>query len=182
MDLPVPVHIRNAPTRLAKDLGHGKDYRYPHDFPHAFVEQDYLPDALSSISFLRVGATGEFQDTDGGEYTYDSWEVAAGGGVALPFEVTVTTLYRFTQRMYNNNSVFGTGTEHRDDDIHRLTLEAVRPIGENFELSVAMMMSHPSTISKPPPSAYPFTRAMTGTSSVVRSAMPPKPPGRDFAQ
>ena len=41
----------------------------------------------------------------------------------------------------------------------------------------ATMMSQPSTISKPPPSAWPFTRAITGTSSVSRSAMPPKPPG-----
>ena len=43
-------------------------------------------------------------------------------------------------------------------------------------------MSQPSTISKPPPSAKPLTRAITGTSSVSRSAMPPKPPGRAAAQ
>ena len=43
--------------------------------------------------------------------------------------------------------------------------------------SAATMMSQPSTISKPPPSAWPLTRAITGTSSVSRSAMPPKPPG-----
>ena len=43
-------------------------------------------------------------------------------------------------------------------------------------------MSQPSTISKPPPTACPLTRAMTGTSSVWRSAMPPKPPGRGIAQ
>jgi putative ATPase len=45
--LPVPLHIRNAPTRLMKDLGYGRDYRYAHDYEDAFVPQDYLPDALS---------------------------------------------------------------------------------------------------------------------------------------
>ena len=48
--------------------------------------------------------------------------------------------------------------------------------------SQATTMSQPSTISKPPPSAKPLTRAITGTSSVSRSAMPPKPPGRGAAQ
>ncbi|MDY0186704.1 MAG: replication-associated recombination protein A [Syntrophus sp. (in: bacteria)] len=45
--LPVPLHIRNAPTRLMKDLGYGRDYRYAHDYEDAFVPQDYLPEALS---------------------------------------------------------------------------------------------------------------------------------------
>jgi len=45
--LPVPLHIRNAPTRLMKDLGYGRDYRYGHDYEDAFVPQDYLPDAIS---------------------------------------------------------------------------------------------------------------------------------------
>jgi putative ATPase len=44
--LPVPLHIRNAPTRLMKDLGYGRDYRYAHDYEDALVPQDYLPDAL----------------------------------------------------------------------------------------------------------------------------------------
>ncbi len=48
--------------------------------------------------------------------------------------------------------------------------------------SQATTRSQPSTISKPPPSAKPLTRAITGTLSVSRSAMPPKPPGRDAAQ
>ena len=52
----------------------------------------------------------------------------------------------------------------------------------NVASSAAMMRSHPKAISRPPPSAWPLTRAMTGTSSVVRSAMPPKPPGRGAAQ
>jgi len=44
--LPVPVHLRNAPTAIAKRLGHGAQYQYPHDHPDAIVEQAYLPEAL----------------------------------------------------------------------------------------------------------------------------------------
>lgn len=44
--LPVPLHIRNAPTRLMKDLGYGKDYKYAHDFADAYVHQEYLPEKL----------------------------------------------------------------------------------------------------------------------------------------
>ena len=44
--LPVPLHLRNAPTRLMQELGYGKEYRYPHDYAGNWVEQDYLPEAL----------------------------------------------------------------------------------------------------------------------------------------
>jgi len=44
--LPVPLHIRNAPTGLMKDLGYGKGYKYAHDFPDAHVPQEYLPEKL----------------------------------------------------------------------------------------------------------------------------------------
>jgi len=44
--LPVPLHIRNAPTRLMKDLGYGKGYQYAHDYKDAFVPQGYLPDTI----------------------------------------------------------------------------------------------------------------------------------------
>jgi putative ATPase len=44
--LPAPLHIRNAPTRLMKDLGYGKDYKYAHDFADAYVSQEYLPETL----------------------------------------------------------------------------------------------------------------------------------------
>lgn len=44
--LPVPLHLRNAPTKLMKDLDYGKDYKYSHDFPGNFVQQDFLPDEL----------------------------------------------------------------------------------------------------------------------------------------
>lgn len=44
--LPVPMHIRNAPTKLMKELGYGKGYQYAHDQPHALVAQDHLPNEL----------------------------------------------------------------------------------------------------------------------------------------
>ena len=43
---PVPLHLRNAPTKLLKDLNYGKEYQYAHDFPNHFVAQQYMPDAL----------------------------------------------------------------------------------------------------------------------------------------
>lgn len=46
-DLPVPLHIRNAPTGLMKKLDYGKGYKYAHDFPGNFVEQEFLPDKIS---------------------------------------------------------------------------------------------------------------------------------------
>jgi putative ATPase len=45
-DLPVPLHLRNAPTKLMKDIGYGKDYGYAHDHPGNFIEQEFLPDAV----------------------------------------------------------------------------------------------------------------------------------------
>lgn len=49
--LPVPLHIRNAPTRLMKDLGYGEDYKYAHDYEDAYVPQDYLPDTLTGQTY-----------------------------------------------------------------------------------------------------------------------------------
>jgi putative ATPase len=43
---PVPLHLRNAPTRLMKDLGFGREYRYPHDYPGRWVDEDYVPDGV----------------------------------------------------------------------------------------------------------------------------------------
>lgn len=49
--LPVPLHIRNAPTDLMKNLGYGKDYKYPHTFKDHFVEQEYLPENLKNRKY-----------------------------------------------------------------------------------------------------------------------------------
>jgi putative ATPase len=56
--LPVPLHIRNAPTGLMKDLGYGKGYLYAHDFEDAYIPQDYLPEPLKGQSFYRPTERG----------------------------------------------------------------------------------------------------------------------------
>lgn len=50
---PVPMHIRNAPTRLMKKLGYSRGYRYPHNYPGASVDQEYLPEKLRNRVFYR---------------------------------------------------------------------------------------------------------------------------------
>jgi putative ATPase len=56
---PVPLHLRNAPTGLAKSLGHGAGYEYPHDHPHAFVAQDHLPAELADARFYEPVEVGD---------------------------------------------------------------------------------------------------------------------------
>lgn len=51
MTLPVPLSIRNAPTRLMKELGYGKDYKYPHEAPKAIVDQEYMPPKLKGRKY-----------------------------------------------------------------------------------------------------------------------------------
>ncbi|MCR4919275.1 MAG: replication-associated recombination protein A [Prevotella sp.] len=52
-NLPVPLHLRNAPTKLMKELGYADGYKYAHDFPGHFVRQQYLPDELANASFWQ---------------------------------------------------------------------------------------------------------------------------------
>lgn len=52
-NLPVPLHLRNAPTRLMAELGYGNTYQYPHDYPEHFTPQQYLPDALKNTAFWQ---------------------------------------------------------------------------------------------------------------------------------
>lgn len=52
-DLPVPLHIRNAPTKLMEELGYHKGYQYAHDFKNNFVEQEFLPDSLSGAKIYE---------------------------------------------------------------------------------------------------------------------------------
>jgi putative ATPase len=54
-DLPVPLHIRNAPTRLMKNLGYGKEYKYAHSFSGNFVPDNFLPDELKGTVFYDPG-------------------------------------------------------------------------------------------------------------------------------
>ena len=54
-DLPVPLHVRNAPTRLMKNLGYGKDYQYSHSYEGNFSSQEYLPEEISGTKFYDPG-------------------------------------------------------------------------------------------------------------------------------
>lgn len=53
-NLPVPLHLRNAPTKLMKEMGYGADYKYPHSYPGNFVEQDYLPHEIRDKKFWNA--------------------------------------------------------------------------------------------------------------------------------
>lgn len=61
-DLPVPLHLRNAPTRLMKELNYGKDYQYAHRFESNFVELEFLPEPLSGTKFYEPGNNSREQE------------------------------------------------------------------------------------------------------------------------
>jgi len=61
-NLPVPLHIRNAPTKLMEELGYGAEYKYSHDFPGHFVEQQYLPDNLKEKIYYKPTEIGKEKD------------------------------------------------------------------------------------------------------------------------
>ncbi len=54
-DLPVPLHLRNAPTKLMKDLNYGKEYKYSHDYDQNFIEQEFLPDEIKNSILYEPG-------------------------------------------------------------------------------------------------------------------------------
>ena len=56
--LPVPMHIRNAPTKLMKELDYGKDYKYAHDYEDGYVPQEYLPEEIKGQIFYQPKGTG----------------------------------------------------------------------------------------------------------------------------
>ena len=53
-NLPIPLHLRNAPTKLMKDLGYGKEYKYSHDYANHFVNQNYLPEEIKNKRFWKA--------------------------------------------------------------------------------------------------------------------------------
>lgn len=61
-DLPVPLHLRNAPTQLMKDLGYGKEYQYSHNYENNFSLQEYLPEKLSGTKFYEPGNNAREMD------------------------------------------------------------------------------------------------------------------------
>ena len=62
-DLPVPLHIRNAPTKLMKQLGYSEGYKYAHDYAGNFVDQEFLPDQLRGVKFYEPGQNPREEET-----------------------------------------------------------------------------------------------------------------------
>ena len=71
-DLPVPIHLRNAPTKLMKELGYGDEYQYSHNFANNFSEQEYLPDAISATKFYDPGNNSRENGTR--EFLKNRWK------------------------------------------------------------------------------------------------------------
>jgi putative ATPase len=71
-DLPVPIHLRNAPTKLMKELGYGDEYKYSHDFANNFAEQEFLPDAISETVLYNPGNNSRENSTK--EFLKNRWK------------------------------------------------------------------------------------------------------------
>ena len=63
-NLGVPLPLRNAPTKLMKELGYGKGYKYSHSYPGNFSEQEFLPDELSNASFFKAGSSAKEKEIE----------------------------------------------------------------------------------------------------------------------
>ncbi len=61
-DLPVPLHLRNAPTKLMKEIGYGKNYGYAHSYEGNFVDQEFLPDAVKGTILYNPGKNPREED------------------------------------------------------------------------------------------------------------------------
>ena len=70
-NLPVPLHLRNAPTKLMDELGYGEGYKYAHDFPNHFVKQQFMPDALQGTQLWH--AQGSPQEQKMAEWMKHLW-------------------------------------------------------------------------------------------------------------
>ena len=77
---PVPLHIRNAPTRLMKELGYGKGYQYAHAVPEAYTPQEYLPDALRDTVLYEPGPYGFEKDIGKRMQWWADLKTRMGGG------------------------------------------------------------------------------------------------------
>ncbi len=71
-DLPIPIHLRNAPTKLMKELGYGEEYQYSHDYANNFSEQEYLPEAISNTVLYNPGTNSRENGTR--EFLKNRWK------------------------------------------------------------------------------------------------------------
>ncbi len=71
-DLSVPIHLRNAPTKLMKELGYGEDYKYAHNYDNNFTEQEFLPNEISETVFYEPGNNSRENSTR--EFLRNRWK------------------------------------------------------------------------------------------------------------
>ncbi|GEL11927.1 putative ATPase [Flavobacterium glycines] len=71
-DLSVPIHLRNAPTKLMKELGYGEDYKYSHDYANNFAEQEYLPEEIKNTPIYVPGNNSRENSTR--EFLKNRWK------------------------------------------------------------------------------------------------------------
>lgn len=71
-DLAVPLHLRNAPTKLMKELGYGDEYKYAHDFENNFVEQEFLPNEISGTMLFNPSENSREKDLK--DYLKQRWK------------------------------------------------------------------------------------------------------------
>lgn len=71
-DLPVPIHLRNAPTKLMKELGYGDEYKYSHDYDNNFADQEFLPDDIRNTAFYDPGNNARENSTR--EFLKNRWK------------------------------------------------------------------------------------------------------------
>lgn len=71
-DLAVPIHLRNAPTKLMKELGYGDDYKYSHDYANNFAEQEFLPDAVKETVLYNPGSNS--RENSNREFLKNRWK------------------------------------------------------------------------------------------------------------
>lgn len=71
-DLPVPIHLRNAPTKLMKELGYGDEYKYSHDYENNFADQEFLPDEIKNTAFYDPGNNSRENSTR--EFLKNRWK------------------------------------------------------------------------------------------------------------
>ncbi len=71
-DLSVPIHLRNAPTKLMKELGYGEEYKYSHDYPGNFIHQEFLPDDLINTPFYEPGENTREKQTK--DFLHQRWK------------------------------------------------------------------------------------------------------------
>jgi tetratricopeptide (TPR) repeat protein len=105
-------------------------------FNQFLFPRSYLPEFLP-FTYFRIGALGDFLNTDGTEFDYDSWEFSVGFGAELPGEVDLSVLYRLTDRDYQQISGFSAPPERRDDLQSRITFELNKALGDHWQVAIA---------------------------------------------